>query len=98
MTMPRPRPPHLHRETTRHGRTIWYVRVDHGPRVRLRSEYGTEQFAAEYQAAIARKVISTRGPVAGSLAWAIEQYRQSSVWRALSPATASSVKQSFGRC
>jgi hypothetical protein len=26
-SMPRPRPPHLHRETTRHGKTVWYVRV-----------------------------------------------------------------------
>lgn len=28
--MPRPRPPHLHRETSRHGKTVWYVRVDKG--------------------------------------------------------------------
>ena len=25
--MPRPRPPHLHRETNRHGTTVWYVRL-----------------------------------------------------------------------
>ena len=26
-TMPRPRPPYLHREVTRHGKPVWYVRV-----------------------------------------------------------------------
>ena len=25
-TMPRPRPPHLSREFTRHGKAVWYVR------------------------------------------------------------------------
>ena len=33
--MPRPRPPHLQREITRHGKAVWYVRVGHGPRVRI---------------------------------------------------------------
>jgi hypothetical protein len=88
MDMPRPRPPHLHRETTRHGRTVWFVRIDHGPRVRLRADYGSPEFSAEYQAAIAsntRKAV--RGPTDGTLAWAIGQYRGSSAWSTLSPAT-----------
>ncbi|MGB6795116.1 MAG: integrase, partial [Xanthobacteraceae bacterium] len=34
--MPRPRPPHLHREVTRHGRVVWFVRIDKGPRIRIR--------------------------------------------------------------
>ena len=29
-TMPRPRPPHLHREITRHGKAVWYVRIGKG--------------------------------------------------------------------
>jgi len=33
--MPRPRPPHLHRETTRHGKHAWYVRIGKGKRVRI---------------------------------------------------------------
>jgi hypothetical protein len=53
-TMPRPRPLHLQRQVTRHGRTVWYVRVDKGPRVRIRSAFGTPEFHSEYQAAIAR--------------------------------------------
>ena len=31
--MPRPRPPHLHREITRHGKAVWYVRIGKGRRV-----------------------------------------------------------------
>ena len=51
-TMPRPRPPHLVRQITRHGTPVWYVRLGHGPRVRLRAEFGTPEFEAEYQAAL----------------------------------------------
>ena len=50
--MPRPRPPHLHREKTRHGAFVWYVRRDHGARLRLWAEYGTAEFWSEYRAAL----------------------------------------------
>jgi hypothetical protein len=39
--MPCPRPPHLHREVTRHGKVVWYARAggsSRGPRVKLRAE------------------------------------------------------------
>ena len=49
--MPRPRPPFLSREVTRHGKAVWYVRRN-GKRIRLRAEYGTPEFDAEYQAAL----------------------------------------------
>ena len=26
LDMPPPRPPHLHREVTRHGKVVWYAR------------------------------------------------------------------------
>jgi hypothetical protein len=51
--MPRPRPPHLHRQRTRHGKTVWYVRHGKGPRVRLRAEFGTPAFDEAYRAALA---------------------------------------------
>jgi integrase len=86
--MPRPRPPHLHRQTTRHGRTVWYVRVGHGQRIRLRAEYGTETFWVEYNDAIGGKLApKSAGPIEGSLGWALGQYRLSSSWLALSVAT-----------
>jgi hypothetical protein len=49
--MTRPRPPYLHRVTTRHGKMVWYVRPGVGARkrIRLRSEFGTEEFKAEYE-------------------------------------------------
>ena len=87
-TMPRPRPPHLVRQITRHGTPVWYVRLGHGPRIRLRAEFGTPDFEAEYQAALTGAPRTQRaGPSNGSLAWLIDRYRETSAWGALSNAT-----------
>ncbi len=86
--MPRPRPPHLQREITRHGRAVWYVRLGHGPRVRIRAEYGTPEFDAEYRAALdgaPRRASSS--PATGTLAWLITRYRETTDWASLSAAT-----------
>lgn len=86
-TMPRARPPYLSREVTRHGNAVWYVRRD-GKRTRLRSKYGTPEFEAEYQAALAGRAKRDKsGPVSGSVAWLIARYRETSVWQRLSSAT-----------
>jgi integrase len=86
-TMPRPRPPYLSREVTRHGNAVWYVRRA-GKRTRLRSKYGTPEFEAEYQAALAGDVKRDKGgPVDGSLAWLIGRYRETTFWQGLSSAT-----------
>lgn len=86
--MPRPRPPHLHRQVTRHGRVVWYVRSGRGCRVRIRAEFGTPEFEEEYLAAIAGRPTSPkRGASAGSLAWLIERYRETTAWLDLSQAT-----------
>jgi integrase len=86
--MPRPRSPHLHRETTRHGRVAWYVRLDKGPRIRLRSQFGTAEFAAEYQAAVSGTPRPRKNaPAAGTLAWLLARYRETSAWTNLSIAT-----------
>jgi hypothetical protein len=86
--MPRPRPPHLHREETRHGKAVWYVRVGKGPRVRLWAEYGTPEFAAEYQAAVSGAPHPNKGaPAVGTLAWLIARYRETTAWAGLSVAT-----------
>ena len=90
MDMPRPRPPHLHRQVTQHGKTVWYVRIGKGPRVRIRAAFGSPEFDAEYQAAIAglptRQDIKDRS-LAGTLAWLVERYRETSAWTNLSLAT-----------
>jgi integrase len=86
--MPRPRPPHLHRETSRHGKPVWYVRIGKGPRIRLRADYGTIDFEAEYQAALTGAPRAQKGgPAAGTLAWLIDRYRETGAWTGLSAAT-----------
>src|SRR6516164_1464270 len=87
-TMTRPRPPHLHREVTRHRKPVWYVRIGKGPRIRIRADYGTPEFDAEYQAALSgNKTARNRTVTAGTLAWLIERFRETPAWLSLSPAT-----------
>jgi hypothetical protein len=69
--MPRPRPPHLHRQVTRHGVTVWYVRIAKGPRIRIRADFGTPEFDTEYQTALASMPRQPKDPVEGTLAWLI---------------------------
>jgi integrase len=88
--MPRPRPPHLHRQVTQHDRTVWYVRVGKGPRIRIRAAFGTPEFDAEYQAAIAglpTRQTAKEERATGTLAWLVERYRETGAWTNLSLAT-----------
>jgi len=85
--MPRPRPPHLQREITRHGKAVWYVRVDRGPRIRIRSEYGTSEFDAEYRAALSGTPTRKAVPATSSLQWLLARYRETTAWSDLSAAT-----------
>ena len=87
--MPRPRPPHLHRQRTQHGKWVWYVRKGHGRRIRIRAEYGTAEFDDAYQAAIAGQASSRPRLISavGSLAWLLERYRETAAWQLLSLAT-----------
>src|SRR6516225_2544229 len=94
--MPRPRPPGLQRKTTRHGKTVWYVRIERGPRIRISAPFGTPEFQAEYQAAITgQPLLGTAQPrgsafAAHTLGWTIQRYRESAgakgTWGDLSPA------------
>jgi integrase len=87
--MPRPRWLHLVPQITRHRKRVWYVRVGHGPRIRLRSPYGTPEFESEYHAAIRgeKAASAPRKPGAGTLRWLWDQYRDTSAWTTLSRAT-----------
>jgi integrase len=88
--VPSPRPPHLHREVTRHGKVVWYARTggrSRGPRVKLRAEFGTAEFWSEYQAALASTPRQPAEPHEGTLAWLIERYRETTAWSCLSSAT-----------
>jgi integrase len=86
--MPRPRPPFLRREVTRHGAVVWYVRKGGGQRVRIRAAFGTPAFYAEYQAALSAAPRPVKGgSTAGSIAWLIGRYQETTAWTKLSKAT-----------
>jgi integrase len=86
--MPRPRPPHLHKETNRHGTTVWYVRVGKGPRVRINGVYGSPEFEEAYQAALRGDAPQPAAKAArGSLEWLWMLYRQTPAWTDLALAT-----------
>ena len=86
VSMPRPRPPYLSREVTRHGKPVWYVRRD-GKRIRLRADFGTPEFDAEYQAACNGIRPQKAEGLAGTLGWLIARYRETDAWQTLSLAT-----------
>jgi len=86
--MPRPRKPHLHRQVTRHGATVWYVRIGKGPRTRITGAYGSAEFNEAYDAAIAGTPKPEAGKAGtGSLRWLLDRYKESSAWAKLSVAT-----------
>ena len=88
--MPRPRPPHLHRERTRRGVMNWYVRIGKGTRHRIKQEFGTPELTAAYHAAIAGEATPTpkkAGAKSGTLNWLVARYRDSAAWTQLSMAT-----------
>jgi integrase len=87
--MPHPRPPHLHRQISRHGKPCWYVRIGKGPRTRLRAAYGSPEFQAEYEAAVRGERPTKPGAraVPYTLRWLWESYQQTEPWLRLSPNT-----------
>lgn len=93
--MPRPRPPFLHKDTSRHGKVRWYYRPHVGDgqrakRIRLPDEYGTPEFWAAYKAAAIGEepeTERTKAPRVGTLSWLIERYRGSGEWAGLKPLT-----------
>jgi integrase len=86
--MPRPRPPHLHRQITRHGKTVWYFRRGLGPRTRIHGEFGSDAFWGAYHAAVGSQPRLDKAKTrSGTLKWLYERYRDSTAWAELSPAT-----------
>lgn len=86
--MTRPRKPYLHYYHTRHNKWIWYVRKPGTARVRIRSKFGTPEFDAEYEAAVAGLAPSKpKSAPKGTLQWLWDQYHASDTWGELSQAT-----------
>jgi integrase len=87
--MPRPLPRHCYREKVfrKDSDFYLYVRVGHGPRIRIKAVFDTAEFWNEYEAAIGGKTPPRKaGPTAGSLAWLIERYREVNAWTSMSMA------------
>ena len=72
--MPRPRPPHLQREVTRHGKAVWIVRIGEGPHAHPRRVYGSPEFMRGVSARpsagrhVRRRQVRPRGACIGSSA------------------------------
>src|ERR1035437_1657547 len=86
--MPRPRPPHLQRRITRHGKIVWYVRVGRGPLIRIKAVYGSPEFEVAYQAALnGERPAPAVGPAKDTLGWLVNMYRSSTAWTGLAAST-----------
>jgi integrase len=86
--VPRPRPPYLLIERTRHGEVVFYFRRGKGVRIRIRGAYGSPEFLEAYEAA-RTATAPQRAPRAasGSLAWLVARYKDSGAWARLSATT-----------
>ena len=88
-----PKLPGLVRQKSRHGKTVWYVRIGQGARLRLKLNPHDAGFAEEYnksyaQALSGEKVAEkTNGVSAGTFGWLWAQYCQSSSWASLALST-----------
>ncbi|WP_375676804.1 tyrosine-type recombinase/integrase, partial [Bartonella sp. AP88XZML] len=83
----------LVKQITQHGKIVWYVRIGHGPRIRIRGTYGTQEFVDNYKSALAElqglilPKSKTGKLVEGSFAWLLKQYFNSVHWHSLAKAT-----------
>jgi integrase len=86
--MPKPRPPYLNRELNRHGVATWYFRKYPGPRIRIRGDFGSPEFFAAYNSALAGEAATPApaGP-SGSVSWLWDRYREATSWAALASST-----------
>ncbi|WP_336288612.1 tyrosine-type recombinase/integrase [Bartonella sp. CB60] len=91
--MSKPRPPHLVKQVTKHGKIVWYVRIGHGSRRRVHGTYGTQEFIDSYKRALAelQGIIPPKPKVGklieGSFAWLLKQYFNSVDWHSLAKVT-----------
>jgi integrase len=96
--MPKQRPPYLQRHVTRHGKVVWYVRKDRGPKIRIHGAYDSDEFKANYRAAVAGEKPPPRGgPAKDTIAWLIKLHRTSGYYAAKSEATRKKRDQIFAQ-
>lgn len=87
-TMPRPRRPYVQKETTRHGKTVWYFRRGKEARIRLPGTFGSKEFNAAYDAAMAGTPIPLpeKAPQS-SLKWLVDRFFESGRYDRFKPNT-----------
>ncbi len=87
--MPRKMPKYVHRERTRHGRTVVYFQRPGAQRIRLPDDVTGDDFHAAYNLALKGNKVEFRpnGPASGSLHWLVERYKESKDFISLAPAT-----------
>lgn len=84
--MPRRRKPYVQRETTRHGKTVWYFRRGLGVRVRLPGDYESPEWLAAYEAALGG-VAPPPQTASGTFRWLVERYKASAKYAGLAKET-----------
>lgn len=89
LEMPRPRPPFVQKETTRHGKTVWYFRKGDGRRTRLKGDFGSPEWWDSYNVALTGAPAADAAPTVakGTLQWLVDRYQQSAPFMTLAPST-----------
>ena len=87
--MPRKLDLHVVKETTRHGKIVFYFRKGKGERIRLNGKPGSREFKESYKAALMGQPLELETDKAKvkSLRWLVERYMDSAKWAGLSVAT-----------
>lgn len=86
LPMPRRRKPFVQRESTRHGKTVWYFRRGTGARARLPGEYESPEWLAAYEAALGGAP-APAPTTSGTFRWLVERYKASAKFAGLAKET-----------
>lgn len=87
-SMPRPRKPFVQKETTRHGKIVWYFRRGKEKRIRLTGVYGGKEFNSAYEAALSGEPAEKRATAPqSSLRWLVDRYYESGRYAQYRPNT-----------
>lgn len=86
--MPRPRKPYVQKETSRHGKIVWYFRRGKEKRIRLPGVFGSKEFNDAYQAALLGQPIQAHErPHQSTMRWLVDRYFESGRYSQLRPNT-----------
>lgn len=85
--MARQRYQYVQKQTTRHGRVVWYFRIGDGPRTRMKGEYGSPEFVTHWRSLIAGEETAVSAPSKFTLQWLVNKYEASAAFKALAPST-----------